>query len=124
MTVWITTFLCYTALSLLIAVLGLVFAKRPPKNVNSLCGYRTKRSKASIEAWNFAQVYSGRLMCILGSIATVFTAIPLLFTINSSDEVITAVGLITLIFPFAALTAAIVMTERALKKRFEGNSPD
>jgi len=34
----------------------------PPKKINMLYGYRTKRSMKSVENWEFAQAYSRRAM--------------------------------------------------------------
>lgn len=42
--------------------LSLVLWKWPPNSVNQLYGYRTKRSMASQEAWDYAQVRSVELM--------------------------------------------------------------
>ena len=118
MTFWIMTFLTYTLLPLLIAVLGFILMKHPPKRANALIGYRTRRSRGSDEAWAFAQVYSGRLMGILGSFGVVLAVIPQLFTINSSEQIISYVGLATLVTSFSAIVIAIVLTERKLKRKF------
>lgn len=40
---------------------GAVFLRWPPKEINGAYGYRTARSMASQEAWDFAHAYFGRL---------------------------------------------------------------
>ncbi|MDA1027671.1 MAG: SdpI family protein [Bacteroidetes bacterium] len=60
---WINPF-TITVLSIGLFLWGVAVYVRahPPKKINSLYGYRTKRSMASQEAWDFAQLYSGDLM--------------------------------------------------------------
>ncbi|MDT0293800.1 SdpI family protein [Mesonia ostreae] len=48
-------------------LLGWVLYKYPPKEINSLYGYRTSKSMKSQEAWDFAQQYSGKLMVKTGA---------------------------------------------------------
>ena len=40
---------------------GFLFGKRPPKEINYLCGYRTRMSMKNIDTWVFAHRYCGRL---------------------------------------------------------------
>ena len=56
--------LSYLILPVLLIVVGLVMWRFPPGYGGSV-GYRTKRSRSSRQAWDFAQVYWGRL--ILGT---------------------------------------------------------
>lgn len=43
------------------AGLGLLFTKKPPSSINAVFGYRTKRSRASQAAWDFAHAYGGKV---------------------------------------------------------------
>lgn len=45
---------------------GLALWLKPPKKVNPIYGYRTKRSMSSQSRWDFAQVYSGKLLLRFG----------------------------------------------------------
>lgn len=47
-------------------ILGAAFWKYPPKTISNSFGYRTRRSKQSLEAWEVAQKLSGKYLCILG----------------------------------------------------------
>ncbi len=49
-------------LGLVYSILGAWMWKKPPRKINLLAGYRTARSMKSQAAWDFAQVYAGRLM--------------------------------------------------------------
>lgn len=44
-----------------------------PEEINSIFGYRTKRSMKSIDAWKFANDYCGRLWQKIGLILIVPT---------------------------------------------------
>lgn len=60
-------FLILDALTgIIFIIVGLMMLKYPPKEINSLYGYRTKKSMKSQEAWNFAQIYSSKLIIKAG----------------------------------------------------------
>ena len=109
------------ALFLILGPCGLIFVvvawlmlKYPPKEINQLYGYRTPASMKSQERWDFAQVYSSRLMFRMGWIFMAI-AIPALFL--QIDEGISAfLGLGLLI---GGTIWLLVSTERAIKARFK-----
>lgn len=91
----------------------------PPKEINSVFRYRTRRSMKTMETWNFAQAYFGRLWLIFGCVALPTSVVPMLFfiekdtkTVGYAGAVICAIQLLFLFFP-------ILLTERALRKKFE-----
>ena len=45
---------------------GYILYKAPPKEINSMYGYRTKRSMNSQQLWDFAQIYSGIKLMKIG----------------------------------------------------------
>ena len=47
-------------------LVGFLMKKRPPKTINHLYGYRTKRSMKNQESWDFAQKYSAQEMVQAG----------------------------------------------------------
>ncbi|WP_268051132.1 SdpI family protein [Clostridium ganghwense] len=44
---------------------GLLFMKKPPKEINSTFGYRTTMSSKNKDTWNFAHRYAGIVWFIL-----------------------------------------------------------
>lgn len=48
--------------------IGLLWEKHPPKEINWVYGYRTRRSSASQQAWDFAHAYFAKLARRLGMI--------------------------------------------------------
>lgn len=38
----------------ILIIFGWIMWKHPPKKVNKICGYRTKRSMTNMDTWKFA----------------------------------------------------------------------
>lgn len=99
---------------------GWRFQKRPPKTINSGYGYRNARSMRSQEAWDFAQVYSGRFWFRAGRPAL---AVSLVWMLSLPGRDIGTAGTSTVVLTglqMLPLLAVIPATERALKRRFDG----
>ena len=101
----------------LMLLISYIFAMYPPKKINDLYGYRTKRSMRNQDCWDFANRHS----------------ISLMWKISLLTCMVQAIGVILLDEGVAILTATIVLvttliysvylTEKALKNTFdnEGN---
>lgn len=50
-------------------IIGIAFRIRPPKNINYLYGYRTKKSMGSKEAWDYAHKLCGAAYVLIGILA-------------------------------------------------------
>lgn len=85
----------------------------PPKNINSLYGYRTKSSMKSEEIWQFAQSYSAKKMILGGVFLLLTSLIKLVWTMNQQTQIIMSFLLIS-----AATVALIIFTEKAIKSKF------
>lgn len=97
---------------------GRQFQQNPPKTINGGYGYRSTRSMRSQEAWDFAQVYSGRFWARAGrpTLAVSLVWMLLLFGRDIGSAGTSAVVLEGIqMLPFLAVIPA---TERALKQRF------
>lgn len=97
---------------------GRRFQRNPPKTINSGYGYRSTRSMQTQEAWDFAQVYSGRFWTQVGrpTLAVSLIWMLLLFgrdigAVGSSAVILTGIQMLPLL-------AVIPATERALKRKF------
>lgn len=118
---FIAMFICNVLIPLVMFVSGYFMYKKPPKEINSVIGYRTKMSKKNKDTWMFAHTYCGKLWLILGIVLFVPTVILQMFFMNSSD---TAIGYMTLVVEcvqLVVLLGSIVPVERALKKTFDEN---
>ncbi len=93
-------------------LLGRYLKRNPPKKINRYKGYRTKRSKASQEAWDHAQVYSAEVMQKVGMYMGL-ASIPFLLL---DDNVVTIVTAMVVILFFCLMP--IYSTEKELKEKF------
>ncbi len=92
--------------------------KFPPKEINNLYGYRTKKSMQSQECWAFAQVYSAKQMITIGIVITLVAFAGAFLPI--SNELGVAISLILLL----SLTLILfIKTEKSINKKFStGNN--
>ena len=110
---------CNMLIPTLLILVGLLMWKKPPKNINMLYGYRTERSMANQETWEFAQKHSGKTMLKVGLIMLFPSLLINIPFYSSSEGVVGAVGLIVCAVQLLALIASVIYTETALKKEFE-----
>ena len=112
-----------TAMTLLVPIIMLYFGrrfqKRPPKNINSLYGYRTARSMRNQETWDFAHQVCGKIWFWAGAI---MLPLSLLAMLPAQGRDVEAVG--TWCIPvvgvqLAVLVGSIFPVERALKRNFD-----
>ena len=98
---------------------GVVCKKNPPKKINSWYGYRTSRSMASQEAWDFAHQVCGRIWRRWG-IVMLPVSVLLLLPVLGRD--VSAVGIwacVLVTVQCVVLFATIFPVERALKENFD-----
>lgn len=91
----------------------------PPKSINGLLGYRTKRSKLSRETWIFAHKHCGKNWIRFG-IGLLILSIAVQLPFVSADE--DTVGILTIILEtvqIAVMLLCILPTEKALKEQFD-----
>ena len=93
-------------------VVSLIFVKIPPKKINYLYGYRTRRSMANQEIWKAANTYSARLMVKITLISMVFP--PVLYFVYPEKNL-----LITIIIHTVLLLSTLVFTGKHLDKNFD-----
>ena len=104
---------------LLMVGFGLLLMKNPPKKINSVYGYRTRRSVRSQETWDFAHYYFGKLWLVCGLVSIPISLGPICLVLGKSEQVISVAGLIVLGIQTLLLLVTILLTERALKKNFD-----
>ena len=119
MEIWFLMLGCDLLQPLMLLIVGLWMRKAPPKNINHFAGYRTSTSMKNQDTWDFAQAYSGKMMCRLGWISILVAVIPMLFVIGASEDVISIVGLILCGVLLIPLLLVVPLTEKALQKAFD-----
>ena len=103
-------------------LVSLTLWKNPPK-MNESIGYRTKRSQLSEEAWNFAQVYWGKISTITFAVFTGATVVVGLIGIlrNFGDGLGFTVCMIQAAVLVILLFVNIGIVENKLKLLFDEN---
>lgn len=102
-------------LPVMMTVLGYVFLKRPPKNINMFYGYRTSRSMRNMDSWNYAHERCGRLWIKLGPSLFILILLSRLL-IPLDEEILSLIHMTILIF---SLFATIFVVEKDLKRKFD-----
>ena len=105
------TFLC----GFLFIIAGYILLKFPPKNINSLYGYRTSSSMENQEKWDFAQNYSSKEMMKMGGF--LLLSILLHFLTDFDNLTNMNIGLALLILSVIIL---FLRVEKAIKIKFKG----
>ena len=105
-------FLIPTLTGFIFIIAGFIQYKFPPKSINAFYGYRTNKSMKNQKSWDFAQLYSSKLMMKLGLMLTFMGMIGLIYTPSEAIGAIIAVGLL-----IATLVTLSLMVENKIKKR-------
>ena len=119
MTEWFKALVEALLIPVLSLIIGIIFKRFPPKNINSFYGYRTPMSKKNEETWRFANNHSARLLIYIGLILTPASVIPLLFLMKKSSESLAITSLIITLVEVVVLLSSSVATEVALRRNFE-----
>lgn len=102
----------------LMIVVGKVLIKNPPKTINGIYGYRTKRSRVNQNTWDFAQLYCGKLWWKIGWIMLPFSIIGMLPVIGKNDDFVGIAGAGIITIQCIIMFVSIFFVERALAKKF------
>lgn len=100
------------------AVIGVAYAKHPPKQINDWNGYRSKRSKQSPEAWKFAHEYFGRIWFIAGLIMLPLSIAGMLLFLCSDTDTIAIGAEVVFCVQSVVMLVTIIPVEFALKRKF------
>ena len=108
-------FIILTIVGVTFLLISVFLMKYPPKEINGFYGYRTSRSMQTIEAWDFSQRYSSKIMIVIGVLYTLF-GISSLF-MPKLDDMISA--FISIAVVLGGVFVMFYMTEKQLAKRFD-----
>jgi len=103
----------------LLIIPGLSFLIFPPKKINYIYGYKTKRSMRNMETWKEAHLYSGKLLSVFGILFLILTYIlPFMYSQNTTI-------MVTLLGFLFTMIITMVLTEIRLHKIIKkGNNED
>ena len=97
---------------LMMIILGYLFYRHPPKTINYILGYRTRRSMSSQKNWNFANKRMGQLWFKWGWVLLILVLLTRLLLPIESETLVQINMYIGLIF----MLAPIIIVEKELKK--------
>lgn len=118
MVFWWFMFIFNLMIPAMFILIGRLMWKNPPKKINNLMGYRTRRSMQNKDTWDFAHKYFGKLWWKIGWIILLPTVLIQIPFIHSSETTVGNVGGIICTVHCAILVASIIPTEKALKETF------
>ena len=100
---------------------GILLWRIPPKNINSIYGYRTRLASRSIATWKYANDRCAKLLIIVGASGFLFVTLVYLFSyfvfkIQYSDDFW---GIIILAVLIISLTIVITIIQFELKAKFD-----
>lgn len=98
----------------LILILTFIFMKYPPKNINSLYGYRTIRSMKNQDVWKTANTISVKYLFQASLATTIFQAFGIASANKDTDYILYAYT-----FLIISIGASIWITEARLNQLFD-----
>ncbi len=116
---WIFMLIMCLLFPVIMIVMGKIFLKAAPKDINYIYGYRTNMSMKNRDTWEFAHKYCGKIWFYTGLVMLPISIIPLLFVIGKGEDVIGTVGSVICAIGVIVIIASIFPTEAALKKNFD-----
>lgn len=118
---WWFMLFCNTLYSFAMIIGGWVMWKHCPKSINSVCGYRTRRSKLNLDTWKFANENCGKRWWKIGWMMLIPTIVVQIPFYGKSDDAIGILSLILSGIECCILLISILPTEKALKKTFNND---
>ena len=98
---------------LLLIVLGAIYATYPPKKINYIYGYRTRRSMANQQVWDYSNKIGARMIIQVGLLTTAIGLI-VLWLYPGSTAIIIQAGVMV-----AGLIFGMYICEKDLDKHFD-----
>ena len=114
---WIFMLVMDFLLPLIMVVFGKLF-QHCPEEINSVFGYRTRRSMASQEAWNFAHHACGKLWFRWGLVLLPVTVGLMLLVWGRDTGTVGLFGAVVMVVQLAVLLLSVAVVENALKRTF------
>ena len=115
---WIYMFVMALLMPVTLLLFGLYFRNKAPKNINIVFGYRTSRSMKNMDTWRFAHRFCGLIWIVGGCVSLPLAIISMLLVIGKNENTIGYVGASCLFLPLILVVISIILTENALKKKF------
>ena len=109
-------FMIPALVGLIMLIIGLLWLKYPPKEINGLYRYRTTSSMKTQSRWDFAQKIGAKEMIKAGAILLIIAPIGTLF--NFSEGVGSMVALVVMV---GIMVIMIARVEMFIRRKFGKN---
>jgi len=116
---WVFMTAMNLVLPFIMIVIGYIFIKKPPKEINHLVGYRTTMSMKNKDTWDFAHRHCGKNWQITGLCMLVPSALVMLFFIGKDIQTVGEFGSVVMGVQTVILLGSLIPTEIALRKNFD-----
>ena len=87
---------------------------KPPKNINRIYGYRTKRSMKNQEVWDYAQLYSSGQMRLWSLVLIAGSFLGFYLTLNEVFQ-----SILACLISISVCFVPVYFTEKELKNKFK-----
>ena len=118
---WIFMFCCTLLIPIIMIITGKSMRLGKFKTINSIVGYRTRRSMKNQQTWDYAHRECGLLWRRWGSTMLVLTVIAMLLFMGEDTDHIGVVGSVITVLQMIPLFLSIVIVEKKLREKFDEN---
>ena len=116
---WIYMLITVLIIPLTMILFGKMFMNKPPRRINNIFGYRTKRSMMNEDTWEFAHKCIGKLWFRCGLILLPISVLAMLSMLNQSADMTGTLGGILTFLQMIPMIGSVIATEYALKNTFD-----
>lgn len=118
---WIFMFCCTLLIPIIMTIAGNSMRLGKFKTINSIVGYRTRRSMKNQQTWDYAHRECGLLWRRWGSTMLVLTVIAMLLFMGEDTDHIGVVGSVITVLQMIPLFLSIAIVEKKLREKFDEN---
>ena len=118
---WIFMFCCTLLIPIIMFIAGNSMRLGKFKTINSIVGYRPRRSMKNQQTWDYAHRECGLLWRRWGSTMLVLTVIAMLLFMGEDTDHIGVVGSVITVLQMIPLFLSIVIVEKKLREKFDEN---
>ena len=118
---WLYMMVVSMIIPLAMICMGSRMSRKPPENMDSVFGYRTKRAKMTRETWEFANKHCGRTWHMLGIALAVLTIGIMRGCYSESRENVILIGGLVILVQIFAFLISMLPTGLALRRNFDEN---
>lgn len=118
---WLFMLLVDWIIPVVMILFGRLFLRQPPKNVNSVFGYRTTMSMKNQDTWAFAHRYCGRIWLWMGILLLPLSGLALAPFWHQESQIIGTAGGIICVVQLLVMMCSAIPVELALRATFDAS---